>query len=117
LLLDITRLLTLHHHQADPSAGISKTIPFRHTHSVPETRTSSVLFRTGVPPQRRYAGFAELDREGPFMNGVWSLLGLAVFGLIAKMIGWSYVRARRSGLGFVSRRWLAEHNFLTNGGR
>jgi hypothetical protein len=45
------------------------------------------------------------------MSGVWSLLGLAVFGLIAKMIGWSYARARRSDLGFVSRRWLAEYHF------
>jgi hypothetical protein len=51
------------------------------------------------------------------MSGVWSLLGLAVFGVIAKMIGWFYARATRSGLGFVSRRWLAEHHFLTNDGR
>lgn len=54
-----------------------------------------------------------IEKE-PFMSGVWSLLGLAVFGLIAKMIGWSYARGRRSDLGFVSRRWLAEHHFLTN---
>jgi hypothetical protein len=51
------------------------------------------------------------------MSGVWSLLGLAVFGVIAKMIGWSYARARPSDLGFVSRRWLAEHHYLTHNGR
>lgn len=54
-----------------------------------------------------------IEKE-PFMSGVWSLLGLAVVGAIAKMIGWSYARARRSDLGSVSRRWLAEHHFLMN---
>jgi hypothetical protein len=42
------------------------------------------------------------------MSGVWILAGLAVFGVIAKTIGWSDARAHRSALGFVSRRWLAE---------
>jgi hypothetical protein len=39
------------------------------------------------------------------------LLGLAVFGMIAKTIGWFYAHGQRSDLGFVSRRWLAEHRF------
>jgi hypothetical protein len=45
------------------------------------------------------------------MSGAWSLLGLAVFGMIAKMIGRSYAGARRTDLGSVSRQWLAEHRF------
>jgi len=44
------------------------------------------------------------------MSGVWILLGLAVFSVVAKIIGWSDARAR-SDLGFVSRRWLAEQHF------
>jgi hypothetical protein len=44
------------------------------------------------------------------MSGVWILLGLAVFGVFAKAIGWSDARAQRSDLGFVSRRWLAEQH-------
>lgn len=45
------------------------------------------------------------------MSGGWILLGLAMFGVIARAIGWFYARARRSDLGFVSRRWLAEQRF------
>ena len=45
------------------------------------------------------------------MSGGWILLGFAVFGVIAKAIGWSSARAERSDLGFVSRRWLAEQHF------
>ena len=45
------------------------------------------------------------------MTGGWILLGLAVFGVIAKTIGWFDARARQSDLGFVSRRWLAEQHF------
>jgi hypothetical protein len=45
------------------------------------------------------------------MGGGWILLGLAVFGVIAKAIGWSHARAQRSDLGSVSRRWLAEQHF------
>jgi hypothetical protein len=53
----------------------------------------------------------ELRGSSQRVNGVWSLLALAVVGVIGKAIGWSYARARRSDLGFVSRRWLAEHSF------
>lgn len=56
-----------------------------------------------------------IEKE-PFMRAVRSFLGLAMFGVIAKMVGWSNARTRRPDLGFVSRRWLAEH-FLTNHGR
>jgi hypothetical protein len=45
------------------------------------------------------------------MSGVWILLGLAVLGVIATTIGRSDACARRSDLGFVSRRWLAEQHF------
>ena len=45
------------------------------------------------------------------MSGAWILLGLAVFGVMAKTIGWLEARAQRSDLGFVSRRWLAEQHF------
>ena len=41
----------------------------------------------------------------------WILLGLTVFGVIAKTIEWSSARGPRSDLGFVSRRWLAEQHF------
>jgi len=49
--------------------------------------------------------------KGTLMTSRWILLGLAVAGAIAKTIGWSHARARRSDLGFVSRRWLTEHHF------
>jgi len=49
--------------------------------------------------------------KGTLMTGGWILLGLVVFGVIAKTIGWFYARAERSDLGFVSRRWLAEQHF------
>ena len=44
------------------------------------------------------------------MSDTWILLGLAAFGVIATTLGRSYARGQ-SNLGFVSRRWLAEHNF------
>jgi hypothetical protein len=53
---------------------------------------------------------AEPDLEGTLMNGLWILLGVAVFWVVAKTIGWSYARAQRSDLGSVSRRWLSEHH-------
>ncbi len=45
------------------------------------------------------------------MSGAWILLGLVVFGVMTKTIGWWEARAQRSDLGFVSRRWLAEQHF------
>jgi hypothetical protein len=42
------------------------------------------------------------------MGGIWVLVALAVFGVIAKTIGWW---GHRSDLGFVSRHWLAERHF------
>jgi hypothetical protein len=45
------------------------------------------------------------------MTDEWILLGLVVFGVIAKTIGWFYARAQRSDLGSVSRHWLAEQHF------
>jgi hypothetical protein len=45
------------------------------------------------------------------MSGVWLLLGLAVLGGLAKTITWSFARSREPDLGYVSRRWLAEHHF------
>jgi hypothetical protein len=45
------------------------------------------------------------------MSGGWIVLGLTVLGVIATTIGRSYMRARRSDLGYVSRRWLAEQHF------
>jgi hypothetical protein len=45
------------------------------------------------------------------MTNEWILLGLVVFGVIAKTIGWFYARAQRSDLGSVSRRWIAEQHF------
>jgi hypothetical protein len=44
------------------------------------------------------------------MSGVWIFVGLAVFGVIAKAIGWSHARGQRYDLGYVSRRWLAEQH-------
>jgi len=52
----------------------------------------------------------ETPNEGTLMSG-WILLGFGVCGVIAKAIGWSYARAKRSDLGSVSRRWLAEQHF------
>jgi hypothetical protein len=46
-----------------------------------------------------------------FMSGIWVLVALAVFGVIATTIGWWDTRAQRSELGFVSRQWLAEQHF------
>jgi hypothetical protein len=45
------------------------------------------------------------------MSGGWILFGLAVFGVVVKAIGWSYARAQRADLGFVSRRWISEQHF------
>jgi hypothetical protein len=39
---------------------------------------------------------------------MWILLGLGVLAMIVRSAGWSYGRADRSNLGFVSQRWLAE---------
>jgi hypothetical protein len=49
--------------------------------------------------------------KGILMSGGWILLGLAVFGVVVKAIGWSYARAQRADLGFVSRRWISEQHF------
>jgi len=46
------------------------------------------------------------------MTGLWILLGIAVFAVIAKtIVGWSDAWTPRSDLGFVSRRWLVEQHF------
>jgi hypothetical protein len=50
-------------------------------------------------------------KEEPLMSGSWIFLGLTALGVIATTIGWSHVRAERSDLGYVSRRWLAEQHF------
>jgi len=42
------------------------------------------------------------------MSSVWILLGLGVLATIVRSAGWSYGRAERANLGFVSARWLAE---------
>jgi hypothetical protein len=41
------------------------------------------------------------------MSGVWVLLGLGML-MVVRRVGWSYGRADRPHLGFVSERWLAE---------
>src|SRR5437867_10241394 len=88
-------------------------IPFRHRRSVHDPTPSSLCRFAQAP--RCDAGMlgacgTRLKRR-TFMSGVWILLGLTVFGVIAMTIGWSDARARRSDLGFVSRRWLAEQHF------
>jgi hypothetical protein len=55
---------------------------------------------------------AESESKGSLMSGEWILLGVAVLGVIATTIGWSYARVQGSDLGYVSRRWLAEQHYL-----
>jgi hypothetical protein len=43
------------------------------------------------------------------MNAVFIILGLALVGIVARLIGWSRVRSRPAELGFVSHQWVAEH--------
>ena len=63
---------------------------------------------------RRDAAMLDISNpieKGILMSGGWILLGLAVFGVVVKAIGWSYARAQRADLGFVSRRWISEQHF------
>ena len=43
------------------------------------------------------------------MNVVWIVVGIGIFGVLAKWIGWPHERGGPSELGFVSQQWLAEH--------
>ena len=89
----------------------SIAIPFRHTGSVPETTDFHCAVSHRFPAATPLCLTSQNPIEkGTRMSGGWILLGLAVFGAIAKAIGWSYARAQRSDLGFVSRRWLAEQH-------
>ena len=71
------------------------------------------LCRLAQAPRRDTAmlNISNSLEKGTLMNSGWILLGLAVCGLIAKAIGWSFGRTRRSDLGSVSRRWLVEQHF------
>jgi hypothetical protein len=97
---------------AVPVESSSIAIPVRHTGSVRETTdfhcAVSHRFPTATPLCLRSQKPIE---KGTLMSGGWILLGLAVFGVIAKAIGWFYARGQRSDLGRVSRRWLAEQHF------
>lgn len=46
------------------------------------------------------------------MNALWMVLGVGLFGLIARTVGWSRGRRRPADLGFVSHQWLAEYRLL-----
>jgi hypothetical protein len=43
------------------------------------------------------------------MNALWIVVGIGIFGVLAKRVAWAYERGRQSALGFVSHQWLAEH--------
>jgi len=45
------------------------------------------------------------------MNFVWIVVGVVIFGVLAKWTGWRRERGRQSNLGFVSEQWLVEHRF------
>jgi len=43
------------------------------------------------------------------MNAVWIVVGIGIFGVLARQVAWAYERGAPSELGFVSHQWLAEH--------
>lgn len=43
------------------------------------------------------------------MNIVWILVGIGIFGVLAKQIAWPHERGEQANLGFVSQQWLLEH--------
>jgi len=43
------------------------------------------------------------------MNALWIILGLGIFAVLAKAIGWSLGHNQQPDLGFVSHQWIAEH--------
>jgi hypothetical protein len=43
------------------------------------------------------------------MNAEWIVVGLAIMGVLASIVGWAQTRGRPADLGAVSHNWLAEH--------
>ncbi|HMD35590.1 MAG TPA: hypothetical protein VKH42_11505 [Vicinamibacterales bacterium] len=43
------------------------------------------------------------------MNALWVLIGVAVFVAAAKLVRWTFGRAVKPDLGFVSHQWVDEH--------
>ncbi|HWW88187.1 MAG TPA: hypothetical protein VNZ26_31535 [Vicinamibacterales bacterium] len=43
------------------------------------------------------------------MNALWIVVGIGIFGVLAKRLAWGYERREPSELGFVSYHWLNQH--------
>jgi hypothetical protein len=59
-------------------------------------------------PLRSNRGEPEQERDLS-MNIVWILVGIGIFGVLAKQIAWPHERGEQANLGFVSQQWLLEH--------
>jgi hypothetical protein len=87
-------------------------IPSRHTGSVLEATDFRCAISHRFPAATPLCLTSQNPIEkGTLMSGGWILLGLAVFGVVVKAIGWCCARAQRVDLGFVSRRWISEQHF------
>jgi hypothetical protein len=73
-----------------------------------------VPFRTCLPLRIAYCSESEEDEyeRDASMNVLWILLGIGIFGVLAKPIARLHQHGGPLDLGCVSHQWLAEHRLL-----